>query len=536
MMRTEKKIDALNIKKQYFDWGTIAWIHDPVMSDYSKMMIAHVTFLPKKIQGKHMHTGEEQMLYTISGQGEHWMNDQFYPLIPGTFYHIPPYCEHDIVNSSDEPLEMIIVYNINHQKIDDILPKIDLIETYSEKNLEDLVEPMMIQNMLDELSNAIGLTITIQDHKGKVLNRPANVPEFCKLYSDRCATCYLKDEGKEANDFDQAYAIQDCCFDLVKVHVPIYFSDRLIGAITCGPVIMNEYSDETITHLKIVETQLQIENLVAEYQNIKRVTKGRLYAILQSLNKIANYIIDMGSKGLINDEIRQKSIEVLKEKNARIELQKSLFETQMKVVEAQISPHFLFNTLSVIGQLAYMKGAKEAAETTFALSGMLRTSLTKANAFVSVKDELKYIEDYVFIQNKRFNDSIELLVDMPDIILDKNIPFMMLQVLVENAILHGFEQLKGKGRLEIIGESEAKELKFIIRDNGIGISDAAIEACYSDDEALDEHVVKGTGIGIRALYRRLKYYYDNFTFEIGRNEEGGTWIMLQLPIEKKVEL
>ena len=194
-MQTPFEVDALNTKKQYFDWGTITWLHDPAVNEHSNMMIAHVTFLPKKTQGKHMHTGEEQMLYTISGEGEHWVNDQYYPLLAGTFYHIPPYCEHDIVNSSDKPMEMIIVYNVNHQKIDDLLPKVDLIENYSEKNLADLVEPKLLQNLLEELSNAIGLSITIQDHKGHLLNEPANVPEFCNLYSASCLSCYLKDIG-----------------------------------------------------------------------------------------------------------------------------------------------------------------------------------------------------------------------------------------------------------------------------------------------------------------------------------------------------
>lgn len=528
-----RTIDIMKAKKQYFDWGTINWLNDPAVNEQSKMLIAHVTFLPKKVQGKHMHTGEEQMLYTISGEGEHWVNNQYYPLLPGTFYHIPPYCEHDIVNVGDSPLEMMIVYNINHQKIDDLLPKVDLIENYAEKNLRDLVDPGLLQNMLEELSNAIGLSITIQDHEGHLMNQPANIPRFCMRYSEFCENCYLKDSKTSTGHNRQEYTIQDCCFDLVKVHVPIYFSDRLIGTITCGPVIMNEYSPKTVDVLSREEERLQIDDLIESYHEIKRVTKGRLYAILQSLNKIANYIIDMGSKSLINDEMRNKSIEILKEKNARSELERSLFETQMKVIEAQISPHFLFNTLSVIGQLAYMKGAREAAETTFALSGLLRTSLTKANAFVTVEDELKYIEDYVFIQNKRFNDSIKLVVNMSKQMREQVIPFMMLQILVENAILHGFEQLEGTGQLQIEGHMNGKNLSFTVKDNGVGISDEAIEQCLLDEEWRDPDVVKGTGIGIKALYQRLKYYYRDFTFDLGRNESGGTWIHLVLPPEKK---
>jgi mannose-6-phosphate isomerase-like protein (cupin superfamily)/ligand-binding sensor protein/two-component sensor histidine kinase len=532
-MTDRKKVNAFNAKRQYFEWGTITWIHDPAINKNSMMLIAHVTFLPGKVQGKHMHTGEEQMLYTISGQGEHWVNDEYYPLLAGTYYHIPAYCEHDIVNTGTSPLEMIITYNINHQRIDELLPKVDLIGNYSEKSLGDLVDSRMLQNLLEELSKAIGLSITLQDDKGTLQNEPVNIPRFCRLYAGSCKTCYLnRQEGN--HETHPEYAIQSCCMDLVKVHVPIYFSDRLIGTITCGPVIMNEYSDKTIRHLKGEEVRLGIPELTQEYLKIKRVTKGRLYAILQSLNKIANYIIDIGSKSMINDEIKSKSIEILKEKNARSELERSLFETHMKVIEAQISSHFLFNTLSVIGQLAYMKGAKEAAETTFALSGLLRTSLTKANAFVAVSDELKYIEDYVFIQNKRFSDKIGLEIEIPGLMMDEMIPFMMLQILVENAILHGFEQLEGAGRLHIRGGMDTRSLFFEVRDNGVGISDEAIKGCFSEEDAIGE--TRGTGIGIKALYRRLKYYYHSFDFNLSRAETGGTVIQLVLPKEKKVSL
>ncbi|MCD6435166.1 MAG: cupin domain-containing protein, partial [Clostridiales bacterium] len=95
MTFNNKKIgyNSIQAKKQDFEWGTINWIYEP--NEKSNMVIAHVTFYPYKVQGKHMHTGDEQVIYTISGQGEHWINNDYYPLLPGNYYHIPPYAEHD---------------------------------------------------------------------------------------------------------------------------------------------------------------------------------------------------------------------------------------------------------------------------------------------------------------------------------------------------------------------------------------------------------------------------------------------------------
>lgn len=261
--------------------------------------------------------------------------------------------------------------------------------------------------------------------------------------------------------------------------------------------------------------------MLNEYFKIRRVTKGKLYAIMESLKRINNYIVDMALKSMINEELRKKSVEILEQKKAKIELEKNLVEAQMKVIQSQISPHFLFNTLSVIAQLAYMKGAREAADTTFALSNLLRTSLTKAEEFVTIKEELKYIADYVFIQNKRFSDVIKMETFIDDGVEDKYIPFMVIQILVENSIVHGFEKLTNSGEIKIAAKMNGEKLDITVEDNGCGISDEAIRGADS----------KGTGIGLKSIYKRLKYYYkDDFEVNIDRLESQGTRVNLVLPL------
>jgi len=272
-----------------------------------------------------------------------------------------------------------------------------------------------------------------------------------------------------------------------------------------------------------------MENLLNEYFKIRRVTKGKLYAIMESLKRINNYIVDMALKNMVDEELRKKSVEILEQKKDKIELEKNLVEAQMKVIQSQISPHFLFNTLSVIAQLAYMKGAKEAADTTFALSNLLRTSLTKAEEFVTVKEELKYIEDYVFIQNKRFNDVIKMNVSLEDDVEGQYIPFMIVQILVENSIVHGFEKLTNSGEIKISANLLNGKLNMIVEDNGCGISNEAIGKFYGDFAGAARS--KGTGIGLKSIYKRLKYYYkDNFKINLERREIQGTRVSISLPL------
>lgn len=514
-------------KKQKFDWGSINWIHEP--KDKGKMLIGHVVFLPFKVQGKHLHTGDEQMIYTISGKGEHWINDKYYPLVPGSYYHISAYAEHDIRNTGETPLEMIIVYNTNNMFLDDLVPKVDFIENYNGKSLIDLVDENVLQSLMDDLSKAIDLSIVIQDEKGNALTKLNNFPEFCKEYSKKCDCCHMVDSSKYKSNFKEGYKIESCCSDLVKINAPIYLNDSYIGNIICGPVILNNCSKDIIEKLKEEELEYDLDDLVNKYLKIRIVTKGRLYAIMESLKRINNYIVDMALKRMINEEFQKKSVELLKQKKDKIELEKNLVEAQMKVIQTQISPHFLFNTLSVIGQLAYMKGAKDAADTTFALSSLLRTSLTKAQEFVTIEEEIKYIKDYVFIQNKRFDDVIKLKIDIDDNAKDKCIPFMTIQILVENAIVHGFEQLVNPGEIRIKASVKDNELLLIVKDNGVGISDEAILNFFNN--CTSNIKTKGAGIGLNSMYKRLKYYYNNdFGFDIKRDNEVGTIVTLELPL------
>jgi len=522
-----KKIEynSVQAKRQDFEWGTINWIYEP--NEKSNMVIGHVTFYPFKVQGKHMHTGDEQVIYTISGQGEHWINNKYYPLLPGNFYHIPPYAEHDIRNTGDTPLEMNIVYNMNTSFLDNLTPKVEITNDYMNASLINLVEKDILQNIIEDLSKVIELNIVIQDEFGNNLTELKNIPEFCRIYSKKCDSCYLFNSGEEITKIKESYFISECCCDLVKIIAPIYINDRLIGNIICGPVILTNYSDDIINMLKEDEKK-GFDNLLEEYFKIRRVTKGKLYALMESLKRINNYIVDMALKNMINEELRKKSVEILEQKKDKIELEKNLVEAQMKVIQSQISPHFLFNTLSVIAQLAYMNGAKEAADTTFALSNLLRTSLSKAQEFVTVKEEIKYIEDYVFIQNKRFNDVIKMDILIESGSENKYIPFMIIQILVENSIVHGFEKLSSSGEIKVTAKLEDEKLNLTVEDNGSGISDEAIEKFYENFK--EKENLKGKGIGLKSIYKRLKYYYkENFKIDIERIESRGTRVNLILP-------
>ncbi|ABR49662.1 histidine kinase [Alkaliphilus metalliredigens QYMF] len=533
-MKKEKPIDYRGIRpvKQYFEWGTVKWLHEPEDVNEGKMMVGHVMFLPNTNQMNHLHTGDEQILYALTGKGIHWVDGKEYPLSSGKVYHIPPYVEHAVKNLSDDPLEMIIVYNASSLNYSEVLPPVEFSKRYAIDNMKEILDLRILQKVQDKFADASQLAIVIEDDKGEIITKPSNPSMLCQIRCSNKEDCRLNSKELSTNRMETK--VINCCLDLFRVHTPIFLGDTYIGSISCGPVLLNDPSDTAINTLeKEIEEGLDAKAL-EDYLNIRRLTKGRLHAIMESLMTMSHFIVETSINNLAQKELHQKTIQMLEENKKKIELENALNAAKMEILQSQLSPHFLFNTLSVIGELAYMQGAKEAAETTFALSKLLRTSLKKSEELIKVREEVDYIKDYLFIQKKRFQD-LQTEIDIEKSVLDVEIPFMALQLLVENAITHGFESAGKKVTITIRGRSQGKYVFLRVIDNGSGIKEEVLKRLFLKDSTIKQ----GTGIGIVNLEERLSYYYgEDFLFNIDSQWGIGTEVMLKIPIErqKKVEI
>ena len=135
--KVNKNGNAMRPVKQYFEWGTVKWLHEPEDVNTGKLMVGHISFLPNSDQKNHLHTGDEQILYVLSGKGVQWVDGEEYPLFYGRIYHIPPYAEHRVINLGNQPLEMIIVYNANSMNYRDIFPSVEFSKRYAINNLRN---------------------------------------------------------------------------------------------------------------------------------------------------------------------------------------------------------------------------------------------------------------------------------------------------------------------------------------------------------------------------------------------------------------
>ncbi|MCR5823639.1 MAG: sensor histidine kinase [Lachnospiraceae bacterium] len=210
--------------------------------------------------------------------------------------------------------------------------------------------------------------------------------------------------------------------------------------------------------------------------------------------------------------------------NERVETQKRLNEARIEMMQAQLNPHFLYNTLDTIKWVAKANQVPEVATLSASLAGLLRTSIS-ADQFILLKNELETVRNYCDIQRIRFDDSFDLNIRVSSELENLYVPKLILQPLVENSIIHGFEGMS-HGHIGIDACREGDRLRLTITDNGRGISDDMIRALENDDpEALKGH------LGFNNVNTIIRIYFGK-EYGVGaeRPEYGGTRITVTLPV------
>ncbi|WP_378955931.1 cache domain-containing protein [Pelosinus sp. sgz500959] len=178
-------------------------------------------------------------------------------------------------------------------------------------------------------------------------------------------------------------------------------------------------------------------------------------------------------------------------------------EAELKTLQAQIKPHFLYNTLYTIQWMAQEHGAHDVVAILGALANLFRIGLSKGKEMISVQEELEHVRSYLAIQKARYEDKLIYEVNFDEGILKYNVLKLILQPLVENAIYHGINARRGVGKITITAKEKEGKLYFSVEDNGIGIT---TEKLKEISQLLDHNHVETakTGFGIFNVNERIK--------------------------------
>ena len=254
---------------------------------------------------------------------------------------------------------------------------------------------------------------------------------------------------------------------------------------------------------------------------MQEVKKGNLDVVVpvQSFNEI-NMIADNFNETTV------KVRELIQEVTDAKENQKN---AEIRALEAQINPHFLYNTLDSINWMAIEKEEYEISKMIRNLGVILRYSVNKSNQVVTIRELADWLEKYISLQQMRFNDAFSYKLNIDEKIYDEKVYKLLLQPFVENSIIHGFKEMESGGLLQIdIFQAENRQgIVIIIEDNGKGMPQGILKSFNNREEAIRD---EGKSIGLHNAFSRLNIYYgDKVTWNVNSMEGMGTVITLRLP-------
>ncbi len=201
--------------------------------------------------------------------------------------------------------------------------------------------------------------------------------------------------------------------------------------------------------------------------------------------------------------------------NNLIEKEKMIQKAEMRVLQEQIKPHFLYNSLETIGCMALDEGAEDVNDAIETLGSFYRNFLSKGDREIPFGRELSIIRDYLSLQKLRYGDILNDEYDIDDNTLECRIPKLILQPIVENSIYHGIRQKGEAGTIKISSRLEGGKLHIIVRDTGVGMTDEQIESVLSVDKT-----DFSDGFGLRGTIERIRYYCGDDNVVNIRSEEG----------------
>ena len=217
--------------------------------------------------------------------------------------------------------------------------------------------------------------------------------------------------------------------------------------------------------------------------------------------------------------------------------ERNLRKAELRMLQAQINPHFLYNTLDAIIWKAEAGEKDEVIQLTSALSNFFRISLSSGADWIPIRQERKHIEGYLTIQQTRYRDIMRYEIDIPDEIGEYYILKLLLQPLVENALYHGIKIKRGGGTIRVVGRVVDDMLEFSVTDTGTGMTPEQLEMLNERMKAGQPTVSEGSGgFGLVNVNLRLRLYYNQAEGLQIMSDETGTTVSFRVPCRTKEEI
>lgn len=319
------------------------------------------------------------------------------------------------------------------------------------------------------------------------------------------------------------YSVLREILNYILVFSVVILTIIMIMAIFWG-IIMTRNITKPLVELAQAAHEIASGNMDVDFPIVE--TEDEVAAVAKACNKMIGSIRDYIEKTRENYE-RESQL-----KENELIMKNDLKEAQLRYLQAQINPHFLFNSLNAGAQLAMMEGAERACMFIQNMADFFRYNVRKSGKETTLLEELQLIDSYIYVMNVRFSGEINYETSVDERCLEFKMPAMVLQPIVENALNHGIKGMEGKGVIKLSIYREAGRVLISIKDNGVGISDEMVKKIMNDESIAENQGKEGAGVGMENIKSRLKNYYNEEDVFAIKSTTNGTEVILFLPLDK----
>lgn len=387
------------------------------------------------------------------------------------------------------------------------------------------LERLIDLNLCSRYSGILSLSnmsLFLANQKGEVLLELISAPIFC-------AQVCLNNGREVCQEYKDHFALKTegrfvCRHGLENIILPIVYNNETIGFLGG----MQTYTAETEYKKYMMdvpalrsEKQLEVEFIARAIASLKTVDEQNIKIHEQLCHHIVKNIdFDLSERNkMVTGDVARLSIE-------KEMLEKKIIDLEAKNMSLVINPHFLFNTLNCIARIAHFENSHTTEELIYCLSDLLRYNLKHDERFHTIGAEMENIEKYLYIQKVRFKSRLEYNIKIPEHIKGYKIPNMVIQPIVENALIHGITPKRDGGKIEIFAEKKGDKIIIVVADNGNGFSKEFLMQL--------EEKRTGKGLGFTSTDKRLKQYFgDHCGLNIVKSDYSGSTVTITIATSPK---
>lgn len=392
-----------------------------------------------------------------------------------------------------------------------------------------------LENIQQKISKVSGLAFVTVDYKGEPVTDLTSFTDFCRCVRSTETSkriCMSSDAyGSIQSAVTCKTHIYRCPCGLTEIAIPIIIKGHYLGGfvggqIRCEDAPSNIASLENV--MKHMKNFREDEHMMELYNQTKVMPYEDIVSVAELVSLVIMQMAEKEMSKLQEKELMDERLKAMNRKNKLAELEKNLKEAELRALKEKTNPHFLYNCLNSISNLAVIENAEKTNEMTVLFANYLRNTLNSPKRSMTIREEIDRILQYLKIQKIRLGDRLQFSVNIAEGLEKERIPYHILMPFVENAVLYGILPSNEGGEINIDAQYEGSDILVTVSDTGCGMESKTLSAIYNTNP--EDFGKLAIGIGISNTRKRLTTAFgDAYDIIIKSKRTIGTKAVIRYP-------